>query len=171
VSVITPPDGARLLAVTISEPRAARTEPDASGGPDASGEGTARSGSDGDAIQAMTRRMDMITAVTRLLLDNSTFSEAVTLQRCARLLAGNIASWVIVDVERAGLLRRQFVIGPHDELCQDAARTLRAIDPPEGSVQAQVHKAGRSVVPAIPGCSAPARTERRCSCCSALPRC
>ena len=49
----------------------------------------------------MTRRMDMITAVTRLLLDNSTFSEAVTLQRCARQLAGDIASWVIVDVERA----------------------------------------------------------------------
>ena len=41
--------------------------------------------------QAMTRRMDMVTAVTRLLLDNSTFSEAVTLQRCARLLAGEHA--------------------------------------------------------------------------------
>jgi serine phosphatase RsbU (regulator of sigma subunit)/PAS domain-containing protein len=146
VSVITPPDGTRLLVVTISEPRAARTEPDASGEPGASGEGTARSGSTGDAIQVMTRRMDMITAVTRLLLDNSTFSEAVTLQRCARLLAGNIASWVIVDVERAGLLRRQFVIGPHDELSEDAARTVRAIDPPEGSVPAQVQAAGRSVV-------------------------
>src|ERR1035438_7782754 len=47
------------------------------------------------AIQNLTRRMDMITAVTRLLLDNSTFSEAVTLQRCARLLAGDIASWAI----------------------------------------------------------------------------
>ena len=55
----------------------------------------------------MARRMDMVTAVTRLLLDNSTFSEAVTLQRCARLLAGDIASWVIVDVERSGELRRQ----------------------------------------------------------------
>ena len=65
-----------------------------------------------ETIQSMTRRMDMITAVTRLLLDNSTFSEAVTLQRCARLLAGDIASWVIVDVERSGQLRRQFVIGP-----------------------------------------------------------
>ena len=68
-------------------------------------------GSEG-LIQAMTRRMDMVTAVTRLLLDNSTFSEAVTLQRCARLLAGDIASWVIVDMERADRLRRQFVIGP-----------------------------------------------------------
>ena len=30
----------------------------------------------------MIKRLDMVTAVTRVLLDNSTFSEAVTLQRC-----------------------------------------------------------------------------------------
>ena len=77
----------------------------------------------------MTRRMDMITAVTRLLLDNSTFSEAVTLQRCARLLAGDIASWVIVDIERSGQLRRQFVIGPHGEQPDELARKVRTVDP------------------------------------------
>ena len=66
----------------------------------------------------------MITAVTRLLLDNSTFSEAVTLQRCARLLAGDLASWVIVDVERAGELRRQFVIGPHWSYTSAAAQAV-----------------------------------------------
>jgi serine phosphatase RsbU (regulator of sigma subunit)/PAS domain-containing protein len=139
-SVITPPEGARLLVVTISQPRVAGAEAD-SGGATA-----ARSATDGDAIGVMTRRMDMITAVTRLLLDNSTFSEAVTLQRCARLLAGDIASWVMVDVERAGVLRRQFVIGPRDELAEEAARTVRAVDPPPDSVPAQVHSAGRSVV-------------------------
>ena len=84
----------------------------------------------------------MVTAVTRLLLDNSTFSEAVTLQRCARLLAGDLASWVIVDVERAGALRRQFVVGPQ----QDLARRVRALDPQPGSAPAQVHSAGTSVV-------------------------
>ena len=73
----------------------------------------------------MTRRMDMVTAVTRLLLDNSTFSEAVTLQRCARLLAGDVASWVIIDIERADLLRRQFVIGPQDQAAQELARKVR----------------------------------------------
>jgi serine phosphatase RsbU (regulator of sigma subunit) len=81
-----------------------------------------------------------------VLLDNSTFSEAVTLQRCARLLAGEIASWVIVDVERAGRLRRQFVIGPHDELAEELARQVRATDPEPGSVPAVVHSASRSVV-------------------------
>jgi serine phosphatase RsbU (regulator of sigma subunit)/PAS domain-containing protein len=144
-SVITAPDGARLLVVAISEPRAAGTEADPGGG------AAARSPAAGDAIGVMTRRMDMITAVTRLLLDNSTFSEAVTLQRCARLLAGDIASWVIVDVERAGVLRRQFVIGPRDELAEEAARTVRAVDPPPDSVPAQVHSAGRSVVLAHAG--------------------
>jgi serine phosphatase RsbU (regulator of sigma subunit) len=98
------------------------------------------------AVDAMARRMDMITAVTRLLLDNSTFSEAVTLQRCARLLAGDIASWIIVDIERSGQLRRQFVIGPHGEGPDELARKVRAVDPQPDSVAAQVHSAGRSVV-------------------------
>jgi serine phosphatase RsbU (regulator of sigma subunit)/PAS domain-containing protein len=90
-------------------------------------------------IQTMTQRMDMVTAVTRLLLDNSTFSEAVTLQRCARLLAGEIASWVIVDVERGGRLRRQFAIGPREGASDDVARGVRSIDPEPGSVPWQVH--------------------------------
>jgi serine phosphatase RsbU (regulator of sigma subunit)/PAS domain-containing protein len=100
----------------------------------------------GDTVRAMTRRMDMITEVTRLLLDNSTFSEAVTLQRCARLLAGGMASWVIVDVERNGLLRRQYVVGPRDESSQDLARKVRAVEPRSGSAPAQVHAAGTSVL-------------------------
>ena len=131
-NVITLQDGARLLVVTVSGPQAAeaaRDEPEGDG-----------------AVEAMTRRMDMITAVTRLLLDNSTFSEAVTLQRCARLLAGDIASWVIVDVERSGQLRRQFVVGPPGERSDDLARKVRAVDPQPDSVPAQVHSAGRSVV-------------------------
>ena len=95
---------------------------------------------------SMARRIDMITAVTRLLLDNSTFSEAVTLQRCARLLAGDIASWVIIDVDRSGQLRRQFVIGPPGQRPDELARTVRAVDPPPDSVPAHVQSAGRSVV-------------------------
>ncbi len=96
----------------------------------------------------MTRRMDMITAVTRLLLDNSTFSEAVTLQRCARLLAGGLAGWVIVDIERAGVLRRQFVVGPPDGTSQELARKIRTLDPQADSAPAQVHAAVRSVLQA-----------------------
>src|SRR5579859_3597588 len=138
--VTTLQDGTRLLTVTADR------QPD---GPAKPGARAARREDPGpavDTIRAMTRRMDMITAVTRLLLDNSTFSEAVTLQRCARQLAGDIASWVIVDVERAGLLHRQFVIGPNDEASQALARKARGIDPTPSSAPGQVHAAGTSVL-------------------------
>jgi len=143
------PGGARLLIVTMTEPPVARAGQPPEAASEAPGpvddQGLAEP-SAGHAIHSLTRRMDMITAVTRLLLDNSTFSEAVTLQRCARLLAGDIASWVIVDVERADRLQRQFVIGPHDDGSEELARRARAVDPLADSVPAQVHAAGRSVV-------------------------
>src|SRR5579872_500644 len=142
--VITMQDGARLLVVTVAGPaqggRGAGKAPRERAG---SGEG--RPPRD-DLVRAMTRRTDMVTAVTRLLLDNSTFSEAVTLQRCARLLAGDISSWVIIDIERADLLRRQFVIGPQDQAAQELARKIRALDPEPASAPGQVHAAGTSVV-------------------------
>src|SRR3984885_8242671 len=133
--VITMQDGARLLVVTAAGPvQGAREE-----------SGRGRRPKD-DTIRAMTRRMDMVTAMTRLLLDNSTFSEAVTLQRCARLLAGDVASWVIIDIERADLLRRQFVVGPPDQASQELARKVRLLDPQPASAPGQVHAAGTSVV-------------------------
>ena len=139
--VITMQDGVRLLVVTALSPAVAGPIPKRVKGPKEA------KGPEG-FIQAMTRRLDTVTAVTRLLLDNSTFSEAVTLQRCARLLAGDIASWVIVDMERADLLRRQFVIGPQDQASLELARKVRALDPPPGSAPGQVHSAGTSVVQA-----------------------
>jgi serine phosphatase RsbU (regulator of sigma subunit) len=103
-----------------------------------------------DSTASMTRRVDTVTAVTRLLLDNSTFSEAVTIQRCARLLAGGIASWVIVDIERDGQLRRQFAIGPDGDQAADLARTVRDVDPPPGSVPDRVHAGHGPVVQPSP---------------------
>jgi PAS domain-containing protein len=138
--VITMQDGARLLVVTAAGPTQG-----VRGAGQASRERGDRPPGD-DVIRAMTRRMDMVTAVTRLLLDNSTFSEAVTLQRCARLLAGDVASWVIIDIERADLLRRQFVIGPQDQAGKELARKVRALDPQPASAPGQVHAAGTSVV-------------------------
>jgi len=153
VDVITLHDGTRLLVVTVASPVAAKSDPanpaTQAAPASASGPGGTTAGADA-MVRAMTRRMDMVTAVTRLLLDNSTFSEAVTLQRCARLLAGNVASWVIVDVQRADLLRRQFVIGPHDEPSEELARKARAVDPEPGSVPEQVHSAGTSILLAHP---------------------
>jgi serine phosphatase RsbU (regulator of sigma subunit)/PAS domain-containing protein len=150
VEVIALHDSTRLLVVTVSagpdpaNPPRARTR--GKSGRRSTPEGAEEQTAPPGLVRAMTRRMDMITAVTRLLLDNSTFSEAVTLQRCARLLAGNVASWAIVDVERAGLLRRQFVIGPHDQRSEELARTVRAVDPQPGAVPEQVYSAGTSIL-------------------------
>ena len=102
------------------------------------------------AVAAMTRRLDTVTAVTRVLLDNSTFSEAVTLQRCARLLAGDIGDWVLIDIERGGRLLRQFAAGPRVAQADQLARGARGADPDPDSVPAQVHAAGKSVLLAHP---------------------
>src|SRR5712691_31032 len=66
------------------------------------------------AVQAVTRRLDLVTAVARLLLENEGFSESRTLQRCARLIARELTAWVMVDTERRHRARRQFVTGPDD---------------------------------------------------------
>ena len=100
------------------------------------------------AVQTMARRMDLLTAVTRLLLENSTFSESLTLQRCARLLAGEFASWVIVDVVRGRRLRRQFAVGPSGEEPESVARAARDTDPEPGSLPWQVHQTGKSLLQA-----------------------
>jgi len=98
------------------------------------------------AITAMTKRLDMVTSVTRLLLDNSTFSEAVTLQRCARLLAGELADWVIIDIDRGGQLRRQFAAGLRDGQADKLVRAARSVDPDPESAPWQVHSTGKSVL-------------------------
>jgi len=102
------------------------------------------------AIASMIKRLDMVTAVTRLLLDNSTFSEAVTLQRCARLLAGEMADWVIIDIDRGGQLRRQFAAGARNGQADQLTRAVRNVDPEPESVPWQVHSTGKSVLLAHP---------------------
>jgi serine phosphatase RsbU (regulator of sigma subunit)/PAS domain-containing protein len=98
------------------------------------------------AVEAITHRLDLVTAATRLLLENATFSESVTLQRCARLLAGELATWVIVDVDRRQRLRRQVVMGPADHDSQQLAREVMAVDPQPGSAPRQVHESGSSML-------------------------
>ena len=63
-------------------------------------------------VEAMTHRFDLATAATRLLLENATFSESVTLQRCARLLASELPPGSSSTSSARQRLRRQFVMGP-----------------------------------------------------------
>jgi serine phosphatase RsbU (regulator of sigma subunit)/PAS domain-containing protein len=95
------------------------------------------------AVQAVTRRLDLVTAVARLLLENEGFSESRTLQRCARLIAGQLNAWVIVDMERRHRMRRQFAVGPDDPGLAELTSAVAAADPPPGSIPDTVHESGR----------------------------
>ena len=132
------------LLVTIRLPAAA-----ASGAPLASDLGATaaaeRAQHAGAAIATLTRRLDLMTAATRLLLENAV-SEPVTLQRCARLLADELAACVIVDVERQGRLRRHFVACRDDHGSARLAQQAAAVDPQPGSVPYQVYQAGTQLL-------------------------
>src|SRR5690242_5003884 len=94
------------------------------------------------AVQAITRRLDLVTAVARLLLENEGYSESRTLQRCARLIARELTAWVIVDMDRRYRMRRQFVAGPDDPRLAELSKALAAGDPPPGSVPCTVQESG-----------------------------
>ena len=111
---------------------------------EAQGEGAGRSQLAG--VQAITRRLDVVTAVARLLLENEGFSESRTLQRCARLIAGELHAWVMVDMERRHRVRRQFAVGPDDPGFAELTSDVAAVDPPPGSVPCAVHESGRPVL-------------------------
>jgi len=98
------------------------------------------------ALQSATRRIDLVTSATRILLESVSHSESATMQRFARLLARELAAWLILDVERHQGLRRQLALGPDDQPSDDLARAVAAVDPPPGSVPHQVHESGSSLL-------------------------
>jgi serine phosphatase RsbU (regulator of sigma subunit)/PAS domain-containing protein len=142
-------DGDQLVVVASAPGMGADTATDAdqaatAKSPAAPGPGA---GPDSQArlMEAMIHRYDLVTSATRLFLENATYSESVTLQRCARLLASELAAWVIVDVERRQRLRRQFVMGPEDQP-SDLANAVGQVDPAPGTTPRQVHESGSSLL-------------------------
>ncbi len=100
-----------------------------------------------EVVQAMTRRQDLVMAATRILLENITYSEPVAMQRYARLLARELAAWVIVDVEGGGQqLQRQHVSGPEDQRAEKLAHAVAAVDPAPESGPYQVHESGSTLL-------------------------
>jgi serine phosphatase RsbU (regulator of sigma subunit)/PAS domain-containing protein len=95
-------------------------------------------------VAAMTRRLDVTAAVARLLLENAPLNETIALQRCARLLASELAALVIVDVARGQRLRRQYAVGGEDQPSAELARTVAAQDPQAGSLPHTVHDTSSS---------------------------
>ena len=102
---------------------------------------------DAAAIQALTRRLDLVIAATRILLENVTYSEQVAMRQYARLLSRELSAWVIIDIDRGQGLRRQMVSGPGGQRAEEElARTIAAVDPQPGSVPLEVHESGSGLL-------------------------
>lgn len=105
-----------------------------------------RSVGDNAAVAAGVRRLDLLAEAARLLLEATTVSESVLLQRSARLLSGPLATWAIVDFRRRGELRRHYVAGPDDHESAAVTQVVAAADPAPGSVPVQVAESGQPLL-------------------------
>ena len=111
---------------------------------------TASDAAVGVAVAAMTRRIDVVTAVNRLLLENVASSEGQLLQRFGRLLADRVATWVIIDVMAGGRLERHSVAGPDAEESAGRAQAVMAVHPSAETAAGQVAQSGTALVLAHP---------------------
>jgi serine phosphatase RsbU (regulator of sigma subunit)/PAS domain-containing protein len=112
----------------------------------AAGAGTPPPAAD-SVLRQSIRRLDLVTAATRILLEIGSHGESVTLQRFARLLARELGAWAILDLERQQRLRRRLVVGSEeDQRSEELARLVAAADPPPGSAPRQVHQSRSSLL-------------------------
>jgi serine phosphatase RsbU (regulator of sigma subunit)/PAS domain-containing protein len=132
------------LIVAVSAPGGAA--PGAEPAPAGDAEPEPSRGVGDDPVQSITRRLDLVTSATRILLENVNHSESVTMQRFSRLLSRELAAWLILDVQRHQRLRRQLAVGPDDQPSDELARAVAAVDPAPGSAACQVHESGSSLL-------------------------
>ena len=134
--------GRLLVAVTPDE---ASQRPDVTVADAASADPSGAADADAAAIAAV-QRLDLLATAARQLLESSSVSESVLLQRSARMLSGALATWAIVDVRRRGQLRRHYVAGPDDPDSARLAQLAAAADPGPGTVPDQVFESGQTLV-------------------------
>ncbi|MFC7383706.1 SpoIIE family protein phosphatase [Sphaerisporangium rhizosphaerae] len=97
-------------------------------------------------IMAAARRQELMSRLTRLLLDEESLSEPVALIRAGRLLASHTADWVFADVVREGAPQRSLVIGPANQPVARLVQTLERMDPSGAALVAHVLASGGGVV-------------------------
>ncbi len=96
---------------------------------------------DEQIARAATLRLQVMTRMTRLLLDEESLREPVPLRRAARLLSEELADWVIIDLVHGGELRRTVVNGPQG---QTSAYPLEDLVPAQAPLLAEVMEDGSS---------------------------
>ena len=143
-------DDKLLVVASPRSGRAGPARPDSPVSADPPVSATTVSATTGPSVAAMTRRIDVVSAVNRMLLENVTSSEGQLLQRFARLLADYAATWVIVDVMRGGRLERHSIAGPDEEASAGQAQAVMAVRPSAESAPGQVAQSGTALVLAHP---------------------
>ncbi|WP_031159728.1 SpoIIE family protein phosphatase [Streptosporangium roseum] len=102
--------------------------------------------SDATLVMAAARRQELLSTMTRLLLDEESLRQPVTVTRAARLLAAESADWVIADVVRDGVPRRACVLGPSDKPVTELVRLIEGMTPLAAPAVAHVLTGGSGVV-------------------------
>ncbi len=103
-----------------------------------------------DGIVATTGRIDVVTAINKLLLENVVSSEGQLLQRFGRLLAARMATWAIIDICADDRLQRHSITGPDREDSAGRTQTAMAVPPTAESVPGQVARSGSPMLLAHP---------------------
>jgi PAS domain S-box-containing protein len=93
-------------------------------------------------IMEAARRYELMSQLSRLLLDEESLRQPVALIRAGRLLASGLADWVIADL----VPERAAVIGPADQPVAPLQRTLESMDPARAPVVERVLTSGGGVV-------------------------
>ncbi|MEV7013938.1 SpoIIE family protein phosphatase [Streptosporangium sp. NPDC051022] len=102
--------------------------------------------SDASLVMAAARRQELLSRMTRLLLDEESLRQPVTVSRAARLLASEIADWVIADVVRDDAPRRAVVLGPSDKPVTELVRLVEGMTPLTAPAIAHVLTGGSGTV-------------------------
>ncbi|MER5628509.1 SpoIIE family protein phosphatase [Streptosporangium sp. NPDC002544] len=102
--------------------------------------------SDATLVMAAARRQELLARMTRLLLDEESLRQPVTVTRAARLLASESADWVIADVIRDGVPARACVLGPSDKPVTQLVRLAEQLNPLAAPAIAHVLTGGSGVV-------------------------
>lgn len=95
---------------------------------------------------AAARRHELLSRLTRLLLDEESLRRPVALVRAARLLAGETADWVVADVIRDGAPQRVTVIGPASRPVDRLQRVVEGMDPAAAPIVDHVLTTGTGAV-------------------------
>lgn len=95
---------------------------------------------------AAAGRLELMSAMTRLLLDQRSLHEAVAQQRAVRLLVKESADWAVIDVVRGDEMHRAAVAGSDRSEGIAGVRLLEQVDPDKADLPWEILQTGNPVI-------------------------